>query len=404
MQEEPKDSEFLKGLEAMYERVAVGEKTPPSPDPRPPGPGNLEWAYSLLGLSEGTPLEEIKWAYSTLIQEWNPDRFPRNPQKAEEARAKRQEIEAAYRQILSAHGEMTEPKPQPTPLPAEEILPDWEPPKPAFLFLRKLRLPGLLAILILSGGIFLWPMIYQYDAFQWEGKSFPLRINRITGAITYFNGTDWGSLPLPVSSLPRPFGSGAPHTIGLSQGMLSTASVPTSAPEKAPAEPSLPPASSSPSKAEKPGPVQSPPQKESPASRSSKDSGTARREFYVIQIGAMADRIGAQNLIDAAKRKGFEAYLWKSDIGGRQGYRVVLGRFATGQEAMRFMRRTQMKKIYADSFIRKIPATLPLPEGQSKASGIETSKATGDREKKKEVQNPQGENHVPAQRRPKDVR
>jgi cell division septation protein DedD len=78
---------------------------------------------------------------------------------------------------------------------------------------------------------------------------------------------------------------------------------------------------------------------------------------YVIQIGALHELRGAKNLAESARKKGLAAYTVRDNIGDRQGYRVLLGGFVTLEEALRYMRSARVKKIFGESFVRKIPAT-----------------------------------------------
>lgn len=360
MEEERKDSEFMKGLEAMYLRVVAGEK----PGGAPPPPEDLDCAYALLGLSKDTPLEEIKWAYATLTHEWSPERFPFNPKKREEAQAKLKEIRLAYEQILSAHGQEMEMPPESAPALREQPTPDLGKKRPPFYF-RRMLFPLLAGGGLLVLGFLMWPTIFHYDAFQVDDKYYPLRINRLTGAISFFDGAKWGSLPLSLPSLPKPFGSGIPSPGGLLQGPAAPAiSGPTppavQEPTSSPSSPSPPnaPSSSPAPKAERQGPAGNPPAKPSPAARATGDVGVAKTTAYAIQIGAMSELRGAEDLVDSAKKRGLESYYLEDDIGGRPGYRVFLGRFSTRGEALRFFEERKLKPIYGDSFVRKLPAAL----------------------------------------------
>ena len=64
---------------------------------------------------------------------------------------------------------------------------------------RRLRnISGFIFLILILGlfALFLWPTIYDYNALNWEGKVYPLRINRLTGESSYFDGSAWLRTPL----------------------------------------------------------------------------------------------------------------------------------------------------------------------------------------------------------------
>ncbi|KAL5553398.1 hypothetical protein UlMin_040799 [Ulmus minor] len=52
--------------------------------------------YSVLGVSSGSSIEEIRRAYRKLAMQWHPDRWTRSPSLVGEAKRKFQQIQEAY--------------------------------------------------------------------------------------------------------------------------------------------------------------------------------------------------------------------------------------------------------------------------------------------------------------------
>ena len=62
--------ELLRDFSERPKELPQGEKASPAAEPDMP----LEWAYSILGLKPGAPLEEVKRNYRNLATLFHPDR------------------------------------------------------------------------------------------------------------------------------------------------------------------------------------------------------------------------------------------------------------------------------------------------------------------------------------------
>jgi hypothetical protein len=86
----------------------------------------------------------------------------------------------------------------------------------------------ILCVVALIVGVLFWPTLYRYERFSLgKGRSFPARINRITGSAAYFDGKAWveeqPAQPvkvLPQSALAKVTGNGGLNGAGHFSGML----------------------------------------------------------------------------------------------------------------------------------------------------------------------------------------
>lgn len=61
-------------------------------------------AFEKLGLPYGTPFEEVKKTYRSLMREWHPDKHAGDPELEKKATEKTQELTAAYELICQHYG------------------------------------------------------------------------------------------------------------------------------------------------------------------------------------------------------------------------------------------------------------------------------------------------------------
>ncbi len=193
------------------------------------------------------------------------------------------------------------------------------------------------AVLILA--VFFWPTfqnpLYNYDTIKSGGKTYAVRTNRITGAMTYFDGGAWKNPPIPTP---------VPSAIPPLPAAPSTTPQPTLLAKQAV---SAPGAKSEP--AEKPAISGKEPPSKKPMDQPVKVKG------YAIQVSAMRSYELAKEFVGAQKKNGQTVYLAKVNLGKRGvWYRIYLGQFTSRAEAARYMREKKIKEFFPECFIQKL--------------------------------------------------
>jgi hypothetical protein len=179
-------------------------------------------------------------------------------------------------------------------------------------------LPALIVVLIT---IFFWPVIYHYDALNFEGKAYPLRINRLTGEAAYFDGAEWLRPPIPAEVK-----SAVPET----QIAQLPAVLPPEIIQDKP-HTDVPPAAPAP-------------------------SNTRSELKYAIQIKAFPEnkKDAAAGFVDDIKKELPDVRMETVHIPGRgTWHRILLGNFSTMEEAARYMKETRIPRAFRDSFVQK---------------------------------------------------
>ncbi len=246
-----------------------------------------------------------------------------------------QELEALYRKV--ARPDHTEDISHPEPPSITEI-PESEKPdirdradtSPADENKRK-RAPFRLSrsvsgvvfsILVLALiAVFFWPTMYHYDAFTLEGKVYPLRINRLTGEASYFDGNDWSRPPLPA-----PVRKPVPEN----PAVQSPAAVPPDV-NHAKAGTVVSPAA--------PAPIK-----------------TKTETEYAIQIRAFPvnEKKEALAFVENVKKKLPDIRMETVQVPGRGvWHRILLGDFSSREEADGNMKKRKLPEAYPGSFIQK---------------------------------------------------
>lgn len=342
--EDPREKALRDELEAIYQQV-VREAKKSEADSKESDA--LQSHYETLQLPLEASPDEIKEAYEQLADSLNPDRFADNPSFREQAERKLAEITQAYEKIMAfrqreSQSIPAEPEPlidiaeeEPDLLPAEQqSRPFWG--SKTFLVL----LTGIVFAVLIPAVCF-WPAfqnpLYHYGTVKSGNKTYAVRTNRITGAMTYFGGGTWQDppIPAPVPSAISPFPAAA-----------STTPPPTSLAKQA-----VPVPAAKPEPGEKPAFSR----KESPSAKPMDQP--AQFKGYAIQVNAMRSYELAEAFVQEQKKSGQALYLGKVDLGKRGiWYRIYLGQFTGRAEAARFMREKKIKEIFPYSFIQKVPS------------------------------------------------
>ncbi|MFH1080807.1 MAG: SPOR domain-containing protein [Pseudomonadota bacterium] len=205
--------------------------------------------------------------------------------------------------------------------------------------------PGALAatcvfVCVLLYGVIFWPTLYDAASINTDGKMYPLRINRITGSVVYFDGEQWRNTPVPATP-----------------GPVAAAPV-TSAPLAAQTA-TLPQKETLPDRRQAPAP--SAPQAQTPIQSSSihqvkqmPPRGAARDSLFAIQIKSFDNPAEARKLVEDLRKTGMEIDSVAAPVGSRGIWnRVLIGRFKDPNEALKFMQEHRIIDAYPDSFIQK---------------------------------------------------
>lgn len=226
---------------------------------------------------------------------------------------------------------------------AEEEGPDLLPPgqesRPFFGSKTFLALLTGIVLAVLTLAVFFWPpfqnALYNYDIIKSGGRTYAVRTNRITGAITYFDGGAWKKPPKPTP---------VPSAIPPLPAAPSTTPQPTLLAKEAV---SAPGAKSE--LAEKPVISREEPPSKKPMDQPVKVKG------YAIQVSAMRSYELAKEFVEVQKKSGQAVYLVKVNLGKRGvWYRICLGQFTGREEAARYMREKKIKEIFPESFIQRM--------------------------------------------------
>jgi cell division septation protein DedD len=218
------------------------------------------------------------------------------------------------------------------------------PPQPSLPDVDRRRIiPGALAAVIvcvcvlLYGAIF-WPTLYDVASISTGDKIYPIRINRITGNVFYFDGEQWRNAPVPATSVPAP---AAPVAV-----------VPLTAQNA-----TLPQQVALPDRRQAPAPVAPQAQTQASSAHQSKQTpfrGAATDRLFAIQIKSFDNPADARKLVEDLRKTGMETDSVAAPVGARGIWnRVLIGRFKDPNEALKFMQEHKIKDAYPDSFIQK---------------------------------------------------
>jgi len=263
----------------------------------------LQRHYKTLRIKPGASAEDVRQAYEYLAGAWDVERFADNPEWRKRAEVKLAEIKTAYEEILDAmnRGEedlMSDDPGQTTGKEKDGALTK----KTIFYFLALASAAALIVI-----GIFIWPTADD------RGGNAPAEKKQI---IRTEHPDDRASEKKPA---PPP-----------GRETVKTEKVEKTEAAKPPARPVGSKMTGPPAAAQ------------------------VEKKPYSVQITALRDAGRAESLTNQLKKSGWEAHIARADLKG-QGviHRVLVGHFATKEEAIRFMMDKKIKDTYPGSFIQK---------------------------------------------------
>ncbi len=270
-----------------------------------------------------------------------------------------QELESLYEKVASVDPQAEDRKSQAGIAEFEEPgeTERWDPPGRGFRLDEKLRAfwtappyPGIiLCVLLLLGavGIALWPSLYHYGAVDLGGGSYPLRVSRLTGEATYYDGGNWVAPPIaPKAGKPRPAETKTPPPPTPPSPAPPSAAKPAASAPVLAHEPPVAPAPAAGAKK-----TESPP--EAARTVASKD---VRQAPFTIQIRAFPEEQKKEALEFQEKlAKGKPDVFLEIVRLGKRGvwHRVLIGTFATKEEASAYRKKTRLSSQFPDSFVQK---------------------------------------------------
>lgn len=219
--------------------------------------------------------------------------------------------------------------------------------KRTFLGVTILVLSALSVVLsLVLFAVFIWPTNYYYYSIKFGDKICPVKINRFTGSVKYFDGGRWYDNPMHENISYR-------------------------APLAIPSPPAAPSSSNQKIK-ETVRPAQETPDKSGLASPDKRELASSipvarpvEKKPYAIQIGALRRLEGAKKFGETLKKKGLDVHWAMVDIGDDGvWHRIFIGHFADRKEAIRYMEEKKIKDSYPGSFIRRM--FLPAPDNKGK--------------------------------------
>ena len=359
---DPQDREMneslARDLEVLYRNVAAQDT---------PDAGNIDFLdldsnYEVLQVAPGASLAEIHQAYARMIEAWRADRYPHVELWEEKSARKRKEIKKAYDNLLIIHSSPPANPPEdrtPDPeniaaahmesFPADEhtvpfsdteasssadapaAAPELKSPP-----LRTGRIlwiiPAALLLAALSSLFFFWPDLYHYETLNVGESYFPLRIHRITGETSYFNGKEWTKPPLKMAGATAP----APPATA------------------AAGKPAAPPVLEFNSEERAQPPATTPPPRQAAMKAEPIPGVKPTPGIYRVQLMAYPDRERATALLKKVKSKYLQATIEEVQLSGKGAwYRILVGEFSDPREARRFMLEEDFPKRFPGSFVQR---------------------------------------------------
>ena len=210
---------------------------------------------------------------------------------------------------------------------------------------------------LLYGAIF-WPTLYDVASINTGGKIYPIRINRITGNVVYFDGEQWRNAPVPASGLPVPAAPAPVSTAPAPEASVPAPAAPVTPAPLAAQTATLPQKEALPDRRQAPASAAPQAQTQALSAHQVKQTpprGTAKDRLFAIQIKSFDNPAEALKLVEDLRKTGMEIDSVAAPVGARGIWnRVLIGRFKDPSEALKFMQKHKIKDAYPDSFIQKL--------------------------------------------------
>ncbi len=248
------------------------------------------------------------------------------------------------------------------------------------------RTTVILLLFLISLGLyayFVYPTMYENRTMRSEDKTYPVKINRLTKSMQYYEMGKWYNGPIPKTSTYRArltIPSKARVAPAEEKPLKAAEEAPVKAIEKAPAEEPAKAAEETPVKTPETAPlpsVEPSPEKkiEKAIEKAEKKAEEpeevaivkvelpsreeivkpAREYVYAIQISSMRFKEFAEESLENLERKGLDAHMRVIET-KKHGlwYTIYIGHFADREEAVTYMKEKKITDSYSGSCVRKM--------------------------------------------------
>ncbi len=227
---------------------------------------------------------------------------------------------------------------------------------------RRRMIPGSMAAVfvcfcVLLYGAFFWPTLYDLTLINTGGKMYPIRINRITRNVVYFDGERWRNAPVPASEPHVPVTPAPVAAAPAPEASVPAPAVPVTAAPLVAQTTTLPQKEALPDRGQAPTPDTPQVQTQASSAHQVKQTpprGAAKDRLFAIQIKSFDNPAEARKLVEDLRKTGMETDSVAAPVGARGIWnRVLIGRFKDPKEALKFMQEHKIKDAYPDSFVQK---------------------------------------------------
>ena len=365
------EDQFSFELENLYKEIKHPEKLDaPQAGTEP----DLAPYYEIFKVPPDVTHEELKLAYERLAAAWAPERFADHPEWKEKAEIKLNKINKAYETILSARiREIKALRKQRKPVDlaeiekepeTEDMEADYEEERGASRFgFKKIALYAGIPVFLLFCYFIIAPLFDRPSERGTLKENLPQTVNKPavpSAAVTP------APPPRPPVEPAGPVASPDKTVQGGVQGQQVAPvekAVPAPEPRAREVKPDvkqIPPSAKNREPAVKPVPkvpVKEPavkPVPKVPVKEPARSPAPANLPFS-IQVGAVKDKAKADDYLAKIRKDGLKPSLLQTTLpNGEKGFRILVGRFPSREEALDFMNKNSMKEKYPGSFIQNI--------------------------------------------------
>jgi curved DNA-binding protein CbpA len=352
------EDQFSFELENLYKEIGHPERLDA---PQVGAEPDLSPYYEIFKVPPDVTHEELKLAYERLAAAWAPERFADHPEWKEKAEIKLNKINKAYETILSARiREIKAIRKQRKPVDlaeiekepeTEDMEADYEEQGSASRFgFKKIALYAGIPIFLLFCYFIIAPLFDRPSERGARKDNLPQAVSK--PAVPSAEVTP-APPPRPPVDLTRPTAS-PDKTVqgGVQSQVVQPVEKAVPAPEPR-AKEVRPEVKQAPPSAQNREPVAKPISK-APVKEPVRSPAASNLPFS-IQVGAVKDKAKAEDYLGKIRKDGLKPSLLQTTLpSGEKGFRILVGRFASREEALDFMNKNNIKEKYPGSFIQNI--------------------------------------------------